>query len=361
MLKYKPAVFAVGNEYQITALTEENVLFSVKVGKEIYSEEVCGLIPSLSPIHRVSVPMAKLDAAGEYTVEVRPFPERRPYFSVAEEGEETVFPFSPVPKENARLFHISDTHDRADAAIAAAKASGDIDLLVLNGDLPESSQSTAQFEVIWRICEELTGGRLPVVCTRGNHDMRGKCAELFPGFLPRQNGNTFYTFRLGSLWGLVLDCGEDKPDGRVEYGPTVACHPMRQRQTVFLETLIQNAAGEYAADGVTTRLVICHIPFPLKFEDPFLMEEDLYGEWTRLLRSHVRPHLFLAGHTHKVDVVYPADPADHHGLPCPLAVASAPTPDGFVGGKLTLGKNALTLTYNDHIGNPEGVFMFEKE
>ena len=87
----------------------------------------------------------------------------------------------------------------------------------------------------------------------------------------------------------------------------------------------------------------------------------LDGEWTRLLRSHVRPHLFLAGHTHKVDVVYPADPADHHGLPCPLAVASAPTPDGFVGGKLTLGKNALTLTYNDHIGNPEGVFMFEKE
>ena len=115
MLKYKPAVFAVGNEYQITALTEENVLFSVKVGKEIYSEEVCGLIPSLSPIHRVSVPMTKLDAAGEYTVEVRPFPERRPYFSVAEEGEETVFPFSPVPKENARLFHVSDTHDRADA------------------------------------------------------------------------------------------------------------------------------------------------------------------------------------------------------------------------------------------------------
>ena len=40
----------------------------------------------------------------------------------------------------------------------------------------------------------------------------------------RERSNKDSTFRLGNLWGILLDCGEDKNDDRPEYGGTICCH-----------------------------------------------------------------------------------------------------------------------------------------
>ena len=92
--------------------------------------------------------------------------------------------------------------------MAAAKAFGDIDFLILNGDLPDHSGDIKNFTAIHRIVAEITDGEKPVVFSCGNNGMRGIYAENIEEHTPTDKGNSYYTFRLGSIWGMVLDCGE---------------------------------------------------------------------------------------------------------------------------------------------------------
>ena len=317
-----PAVFAVGWDYQILLPVEEPSLFWVWVGEKVYYDASNGVMNTLSAIHRVTVPMEVLDRAEEYTVCIKPVIERKPYFTETGKTVERTFPFHPVPENNIRAYHISDAHNLTAEPIRAARTFGKMDFLILNGDVIDHSGDPGKFANVYEICAALTGGTIPVVFSRGNHDMRGNFAEKFAEFTPNQNGNTYYSFRLGSIWGVVLDCGEDKADDHPEYGFTVACHPFRMQQTAFLKALISNASGEYEAEGIKTRLVISHTPFPEKNDGAFDIEEDIYREWCRLLGEDIRPDLMICGHTHEAEARYPGCEKDAYGQPCPLAVAS---------------------------------------
>lgn len=331
ILKTSPAVFAVGSTYQIMVQTEREALVSVRVGGKTYYDESNGIMNSRTPVHRVTIPMKALDAEKRYTVCVREIVERKPYFTQTEEPVELPYPFFPVPESEIRIYHISDAHNRIDQPVEAAKAFGKIDLLVLNGDILDHSGAPEKFDNIYAICAGITAGMIPVVFSRGNHDMRGKFAEDFIDYTPHQNRNTYYTFRLGSIWGIVLDCGEDKEESSAEYGYTVACHCFRERQTAFIEHVMENADREYQAPGVKTRLVIVHNPFSLKKEPPFDIEENLYAQWGATLRDNIRPDLMICGHTHTYGV-HDIDPkTDVFDQPCTIVVASEPRADSFVG------------------------------
>lgn len=323
MLKTAPAVFAVGRDYQIMVEVKRRSLFWVRVGSEIYYDATGGVMNSLSSFHRVTVPMEVLDSAGEYTVCVKPVYGRSPYFTKTGKTVEQTFPFYPVPQEDVRIYHIADTHNRIREPIKAAKAFGEIDLLILNGDVISNSGGKRKCGKIYQICSALTRGSVPVVFSRGNHDMRGKFAERFSEYTPCQKGNTYYSFRMGGIWGVILDCGEDKADDHPEYGGTVACHPFRVKQTAFLRKIIENAQEEYGEPGVKTRLVICHVPFTQKDKPPFDIEAPVYREWARLLREYIKPDLMLCGHTHETEICYPGGPKDAYGQPCPVVIGSA--------------------------------------
>jgi hypothetical protein len=327
-----PTVFAVGTEYQIIAEILQPVLFWVRIGEEDFYDASNGIMNSMSSIHRVSVPMETLNAAKGYTICIRPIIERKPYFTETADVREWHFDFRPVPEKNARAYHLADCHNLVDEPIRAARTFGEIDFLILNGDVIDHSGSPDKFAVIYQICAALTGGQIPVVFARGNHDLRGEYAERFIHYTPHQRGNTYYTFRLGSIWGVILDCGEDKPDDHPEYGFTVACHAFRLQQTRFLLDLIRHADTEYNAPGITTRLVISHVPFPEKHESPFDIEEDVYRRWCELLRTHTKPHLMLCGHTHALEIRQPGHGKDNFGQPCSLVVGSARTRDGYLAG-----------------------------
>lgn len=321
-LKLSPAVFAVGTDYQIMFPVKGEVLAWIQVGNNSYYDASNGVMRSSSLVHRITVPMVVLDKAGTYTVCLRPVRRRKPYFTKTGPVEEHTFSFTPVPERNARAYHISDAHNLIQQPLAAARAFGKLDFLILNGDIIDHCGSPGKFANIYQICATLTGGSVPVVFARGNHDMRGKYAENFADFTPNQQGNTYYSFRLGSIWGVVLDCGEDKRDDSSEYGGTVACHPFRQRQTAYLQTLIEQAETEYAAPGVRTRLVVCHVPFTQRDEPPFDIEEDIYRRWCELLRDHIKPQLMICGHTHQAQIRYPGHETDTYGQSCPVVIAS---------------------------------------
>jgi len=352
MLKTAPAVFAVNDTYQIFVPVTSQSLMWIRVDGECYYDESNGIMRSLSDLHKVTVPMDKVDKAGKYTVCIRPIVERKPYFTETEAVREYEFSFRPLPRNNVRIYHISDAHNRIIGPVAAAKAFGNIDLLLLNGDVIDHSGDPSKFDNVYEICSQLTGGNIPVVFSRGNHDMRGNYAEKFAEYTPNSHGNTYYTFRLGSLWGILLDCGEDKEDGHEEYGYTVCCTAFRKRQTEFLKKVIADAENEYAAEGVTTRLVISHNPFTHQLEDPFDIETERYTEWAKLLKEHVKPHLMICGHFHTTEVRYPGESWDHLGQPCPIVVGAMPLKnDGFVGCGMEIGKDRIKVEFTDHKGN----------
>ncbi len=324
MLKYAPAVFAVGDTYQIMAIVQRPSLMWVKVGDQTYYDETNGILRSKKEIHRIIVPADVLNRAGEYTVCEREIIKRRAYFTRTEDMKAYRFPFHPVEGDREiRFFHIADTHSLSDEPVRAAAAFGGIDFLILNGDLLNHCENAEDFNIVYDIAARITRGEIPIVFSRGNHDMRGENTEIFPDYTPNCGGKTYYSFRLGPVWGLVLDCGEDKADDHAEYGGTVCCHAFRLAQTDFLRAVIANSGKEYGADGVRYRIVLSHIPFTRRYGGEFEIETELYAEWTKLIADCIKPHLMLHGHTHRFGVHQPGGAFDSYGLqPCPVVIGS---------------------------------------
>lgn len=355
-----PSVFAVEDRYAIFIPFSAEVIMRVRVGDRTFYDDCNGVMRSRSNMHRVEIPMSLLDEVGSYTVLYNKMIERSPYYPTSEPEQSLTVPFRPLPKTgDIRIYHIADAHNMVKEPVAAASyfaSRGEqLDLLVLNGDIPNHSGDIKNFDAICEIAGAVTGGQIPAVFARGNHDCRGIHAEDMPAYIPVRDGKTYFTFRLGRLWGLVLDCGEDKRDGGREYGGTVCFHEFRLAETDYIRAVIARAKCEYEAEGVDYRVIISHIPFTQTFEPPFDIEHDLYREWAHLLGENIKPHLMLHGHKHRVEVIRPGDEKDHLGLPCPSIVGSAPVfasaehPNWeFTGCALTLsGKTARVVFNND--------------
>ena len=350
-----PAVFVVGRSYQIMVPVKSDLLFWIRIGSRDFYDHSNGIIRSATRIHRVTVPMALLDEAGEYTVCYRKITERKPYFTTTQEPVSCTYPFHPIPEDRPlRIYHLSDTHGNYDLSASAGSYWGDrLDLLILNGDIIDHSGDLQNFNLIYELADTLTGGSIPCIYSRGNHDTRGFYAEKIEEYTPNQNGHTYFTFRLGPIWGIILDCGEDKPDDHAEYGNTVCCHQFRLEETEYLEQVIRNADQEYLAEGVKYRFVIVHAPFTYTKYAPFDIEEELFRNWLHLLKENVAPQVFLSGHLH-LNAVSPAGgPLDCKGQICPVVISGQPVFDenrnrtDHIGAAMVLDGDRLEVSFTD--------------
>ncbi len=362
MIAY-PTVFAIGDKYNIFVPFSAEVTMKVRVGDRIYYDDCNGILRSNTNMHKVELPMAALDAAREYTVIYTKMIERKPYFPTSEAPRELTVAFRPVPTEgNINMYHIADAHNLVAEPVAAGVSYSErIDLLILNGDIPNHSGDIKNFNAICEIAAGVTGGECPAVFARGNHDTRGIHAEDMPNYIPTMNGRTYYTFRVGCVWGLLLDCGEDKRDSNAEYGGTICFHEFRLAETDFIRDVIANADKEYNAEGVKHKLVISHVAFNHILEPPFDIEQELYGEWARLMREYVKPELLIHGHHHQT-AIYPVGcDFDHQGQACTVIIGSKPIfgkdgeGNGFVGCGITLRDDGKKrVVFNDHNGVVHG-------
>ena len=343
-----PIVYAVKNDYQILVpVTCETVMW-VKVGDRNFYDDSNGILRSASSTHKMTLPAALLDKEKKYTVCYRVIHERKPYFTDASEVFCYESSFRPVENSPVHIYHIADAHNMVKPPVMAGSYFGDqLDLLILNGDIPNHSGKIEYFTTIHEIAAKLTKGEIPVVFSRGNHDTRGIYAEKIEDHTPTDNGRSYYTFRVGHVWGIVLDCGEDKSDDHAEYGHTICCEDFRRRETEFIKNIIENCKSEYEAEGVENRLVICHVPFAQKFTHPFDIEEDTYAEWCRLLREHIHPQLMLCGHTHNAYINLVGCEKDDKGQPCTVAVISQlnKEKEWFLGGAITLYQDRCNIKF----------------
>jgi len=353
--KTAPAVFAVNNDYKIMVMTRCELTFWVSVGDEAFYDHTNGIMRSLTDIHSVSVPMSVLDGAKKYTVHYRRVLERKPNYPLLEEEKTITFDFRPVGNDGKlKIYHIADTHGDEKFSIAAGKYFGnELDLLVLNGDLPDHSGDVKNFGLIYKLCGNITGGNIPCVFSRGNHDTRGFCAEKITEYTPTDNGKSYYTFKLGRIWGMVLDTAEDKPDDCIEYNGTVCCEVFRREETKFIEDVVKRADEEYLAEGIEYKLVVVHTPFTYTKEPPFDIEQELFQRWTDILNEQIKPDLMLCGHLHETRVCHKGDEYDNKGQPCTVIVGANPLRQGkrhygYVGAAITINGRDVKVEFTDH-------------
>lgn len=325
ILMYDPSVFVMGKDYQIIFLTSTKGLGWIEIDGERYLDEEGGLI-IYDTVHKIPVPGDKLNAAGAYTVVFVEYADKKPYFPEGVEKVRREYKFHPLTGDNFRLFQFADTHARVKTPLELYNQVGECDLILLNGDINEHSYTIENFHTSFALSEGSAKGEKPVIYSRGNHDTRGLAAQLLPNYTPTafRDGKreTFYTFRQGSLWGLVLDCGEDKRDINKEYGGTISFSTFRDRETKYLESLIENAEKEYAAPDVKHRIAFCHIPFVMHFKPPFDIEEERYAYWIKLLEK-MGIELLLCGHEHNAFFIKPHTP-ECMDAAFPVAVCSIP-------------------------------------
>ncbi len=364
-----PTVFILGDTYQIITPVKSEMLFWIKVGDKKYYDHSNGILRSSTLVHKVVIPIAELDREKRYTVCYKKMIDRKPYFPESEETVEAEYTFKPLqPGKPIKLYHISDSHGRVEQSIAAAKNAfdGETDLLVLNGDISNHSSSVENISMIYKIASGITEGTKPCVYSRGNHDMRGAFAEHLAEYTPVTPGDglTYFTFRVGDLWGIVLDCAEDKLDTNKEYGGTVCCHFYREAETEFLKEVAEKC--EYNAEGIKHRIVIAHSPITKRnFKDGgiFDIEKDIYAQWVGILNEKIKPDLFLSGHWHSCEIIMPGDASDHHGQTFPVLIGAKPSTlrgeGGFTGTAITLG-NQIEVEFTDSLGNTETAALIKK-
>ena len=334
-----PAVFVIGDEYEILVNTNENGIIAIEIDSEKYYEENSGPLSSEKNYAKIRVPQSELDSAKRYTVVFRQTVERKSYFSVFCDAVKAEFSFKPLTKnDNINIYHISDVHYRFDVGVKTASFFGDdIDLFVVNGDIGEVDEMRHYREVA-RFVGDISRGEVPVLFVRGNHDTRGKLAEMYADYFPTNGKNTYFEFDIGPLHGIALDCGEDKWDSHAEYGGANAFEPYRRRETKYIESLAVSDKLTFAVSHV------CPAQTDRNKDSRFTIEGEIYEKWiTELERLGVK--FMLCGHVHRTYLLKKNDENSLMPHDFPVVVGSAYYEDDLWGAALTISGDKLYVKF----------------
>lgn len=359
-------VCALDGYYEILILANGVGMAIVEVGDKVYHELHSGVCAAESEFFKIKVPQNVLDEAKKYTVVFRGSKCKKSYFTEFCEHKCASFDFHPVENtEGIKIYHVADVHYKFDLAKQTADYFGDeIDLYVINGDIAEAQEIENYYDEIMFL-GEIGKGKVPMVISRGNHDTRGRLAEKYTSYLPAPQGNTYYTFTVGALRGIVLDCGEDKPDKGPEYDNTEDVpekyrglnrfSEFRREQADFLKAL--------ADRGEKFDFVVTHVCPNMTTKEPggqFDIERDVYTDWTRELeRMNIK--FMLCGHFHTAFTLDKNSPENIIPHAYPIIVASAVTKEDFVGGAITYYPDRIDLkfTNKNHAVLEEKTIIFD--
>ena len=341
-LKCKPTVFVIDNEYEILIYAKQNGLFSVTVGNERYYPENSGVLDSEKPFAKIRIPQSALNEAKKYTVCYRETVKRQPYYSQFKDEETQEFAFRPLEKtDDIRIYHIADVHYLfEDALLVGSYFGDDLDFLIVNGDIGEVETEENYFDVI-RFVGEASRGEIPTLFVRGNHDTRGKLAELYTDYFPANGKNTYFTFELGALCGVVFDCGEDKVDEQIEYGGSNAFEPFRRRQTAWLKSVeLPQGKIPFAVGHIIPVQTTRHAG------DPFDIERDIYTEWNAQF-ERLGVKLMLCGHMHDAYVLQKNDERSLIKHNYPVVVGSKQRNGELWGTAITVKNGEIRVCFTD--------------
>lgn len=289
-----PVVYAVEDRYQIVFSTSDNAVAWVEIGGERYYDLYAGSMRSADRVHKVEVPQKTLDAALGYTICAQQMLYRGPFGGYKGETISESFNFRGVDaSDGLQYYALSDVHEAVGAAAAAA-CGEDADFIVLIGDMVSMVETEADAQLANDLAYAITGGEIPVIYARGNHEIKGEQAENLYKYVGSRDQGFSYWVSLGDqVFGVVLDIGEDHEDDWWEYYGTAQFDLYRAEQTRMLEELLEQ--GDYARYDY--RMAICHIPIVHVNKHGYF--EETKNTWTELL-NEMGADISLSGHEHEL-------------------------------------------------------------
>lgn len=294
-----PVVYAVEDTYQIVFTSRVRGTGWVTIDGVEYNDTSAGYRKSESTVHKISVPMAALDNTGEYTVSTRSMLLRGPFgVYQGETISKTCRWRGVIPEDGLDYYVISDTHNTQKTPYEAASYFGDsLDFLICCGDIASWIDREEDLTQLLYLAGNITGGSVPVIYARGNHDTKGERAYELSRYVSADGEDFYYTFRLKNIWGIVLDIGEDHGDKYDDYSGTAKFNAYRRAQTSFLDDVLENAETEFDAPGVDYRIAVCHIPLTVKYtNDHAASYKDAW--LTRL--NKMKLTVLFGGHVHQL-------------------------------------------------------------
>lgn len=329
-----------------------------------------GLLPLNGLVQRVRLGGLKPGTTYYYRVGVAPISFRSAYKIARQPAQFTgVHAFRTLAESGSRagFLVINDTHENMQtlrglsAQLAAARARhraaglpGD-GVTFWNGDIFNDVRSDAQIAaniLTPPIAAEEPGAELgyasssPLCFVSGNHDVRGIHARSLDMFVDTPHGLRHYTVRHGPIAFIVLDTGEDKPDGHPGYAGLGAFSDYRERQAAWLADVLKDPS----VTGARHRVVIQHIPLWQRGNC-----EEARAKWVPLL-ERAKISAVVCGHTH----VHAFSPAGT-GQPFAQLVGGGPDPAAATLIEGVADGATLTLTVRDLAGKMLGAFPLKAQ
>jgi predicted phosphodiesterase len=264
----------------------------VNGGGTLHKIRIEGLEPGVKYNYKIS------------SVQILKYQAYKIYYGDTLTGKAVGFSTMPLKPEKINFGVINDVHENA-AKLASYLKRGktaEEDLFFFNGDMVDYLQDSEQlFKGFIDTASVYFAAKNPFWFIRGNHETRGFIARDLKSFFDYKDDRFYYSFDMGTVHFVVLDCGEDKPDNNRYYYGLADYDSYRLAELEWLK----NEVKSYAFKNASRRIVMVHMP---------IIKENKQAYGMKFLADHFGPvlqntgiDLMISAHTHRTAYYEPAN------------------------------------------------------
>lgn len=294
---------SIGDQLTIFSITNKSALCWIEILdengqiKEKVYESEDGMIQANTTLFKFKIKDIPQGQPIRYQVKAKEIVKFEPYnIKYDAEIESPIYTTSTLASDsnNITCLIYNDVHEATDTYQELLEhVDKDFDFSILNGDSFHhvTNEDDMSDKMLSSLSSVFATNKM-FVMNRGNHETRGAFARHFKNYFDYPNNKFYQAFRLGPIFWILLDGGEDKPDTHEVYASTVDYDNYREKQGSWLKKVVETEEFKNSP----FKIVVNHIPA--------FHSDDWHG--TLHNRKVFHPILqgagidaVLSGHTHR--------------------------------------------------------------